>query len=104
MEYGKLFEMPPEKSNIGRPSRHVRHLSASRSADTPEEREALVENSRAFTSRAAETSDDREAVRIRASTSRARIDLKKPVFNYNKDYDNRMHCDVAIGPTTDFFL
>ena len=69
--------MPPKKSNIGRSTRHARQLSASRAAETSEERDARRETDRirASTSRAAETSEERDArvenLRVRASTSRA---------------------------------
>lgn len=44
IEHWKLFEMPPNKSNVGRSSRCVRQLSANIRAETPKEREALVKN------------------------------------------------------------
>ena len=69
--------MPRKKTNIGILTRNARQVSASRAAETPEERDTRreTERVRASTSRAAETPEKRDTrlvtQRVRAFTSRA---------------------------------
>lgn len=57
--YWKLLEIPPKKSNIERSIRHVRQISASKSAEPSNERDSRWETDRirTSTSRAVEKSE-----------------------------------------------
>ena len=83
--------------------------STSRAAETTQHYIPVFDlRARASVSRAATTSEARETrreiERSRQTQSRSRIDLKKAAFNYNKDYDYKMHPDVVIGPMASLCL
>ncbi|UYV67668.1 hypothetical protein LAZ67_5001525, partial [Cordylochernes scorpioides] len=98
----ELLQHPNSETHDGKLIESER--STSRAAATPEQRDTRreIERIRASTSRAAATPEERdarhEAQRSCQARSRTRIALKKAAFNYDKQYDYKMHQDLVIGP------